>query len=562
VSRVATREQAAQPVLILAPTGRDAAAAADLLEQAGMLPKVCADLAALSSGLEEAAAVFVAEEALIGRPLDALVEWVERQAAWSDLPFVMLTSRHDHRQVAAWRQQQVDRLGNVALLERPVQPITLVSVMRTALRARKRQLEIQALLRAREAAAAGLEEQVRARTAQLQDVNERLRHEMDQRARIEASLRHAQKLEALGQLTGGVAHDFNNLLMVISAGLEMLERHDDPARRERLATAMRQATERGAALTRQLLTFSRSHALRPEQVHLSDLIGDMNEMLDRSLRGDVEVQVRLAPDLWPVFVDPGELELAILNLAVNARDAMDGSGRITIAGENTVEMDARGGQAEYVRLAVRDTGAGMSEAVQARVFEPFFTTKDVGKGSGLGLAQVYGFAKQSGGRVSIDSVEGQGTTINLLLPRSRQGGAAQRIGAPEARATDPVPGECVLLVEDDAEVATLVEDMLRSIGYDVVLATSATAALGALANGRRIDLVFSDVMMPGGTNGIELAREVRRRRTDLPVLLTSGFAESALGEAAELGIPVLRKPYGIDELRTAVRGQLRSAMAS
>lgn len=562
MTRVATREQAVQPVLILAPTGRDAAAAADLLEQAGMLPRVCADLAALSSGLEEAAAVFVAEEALIGRPLDALVEWVERQAAWSDLPFVMLTSRHDHRQVAAWRQQQVDRLGNVALLERPVQPITLVSVMRTALRARKRQLEIRALLQARDDAAANLEGQVQARTAQLQEVNERLREEMDERARIEASLRHAQKLEALGQLTGGVAHDFNNLLMVISAGLEMLERHGDKARRERLTSAMRQATQRGAALTRQLLTFSRSHALRPEPVDLSELFGEMSELLDRSLRGDVEVQVRLAPELWPVFVDPGELELAILNLAVNARDAMDGSGRITIAGENMVETGVDGNAAEYVRLAVRDTGAGMSDAVKARVFEPFFTTKDIGKGSGLGLAQVYGFAKQSGGRVTIDSVEGQGTTINLVLPRSRQAEAEQHTGAREARASAPGPDESILLVEDDPEVAMLVEDMLHSIGYEVIRATSAKAALGALANGRRIDLVFSDVMMPGGTNGIELAREVRRRRADLPVLLTSGFAESALREAADLGIPVLRKPYGIEELRVAVREQLRSAVAS
>jgi len=544
--------EGAGPVLVFAPTGRDAEAARDLLHRVGIRAQVCPDHAALVANLDGAAAVFVAEEGLIGQRSAPLADWIGRQPPWSDLPFVMLTSRRDHPKVEAWRQQQIERLGNVALIERPVQPITLVSVVQAAMRARRRQLEIRALLEARDAAAAGLEIEVQARTGELREVNARLREEMEERARVEDSLRHAQKMEALGQLTGGVAHDFNNLLMVISAGLDMLERHEDPSRRARFMSAMRQASERGAALTRQLLTFSRSHALQAEPVSLPVLIGNMSELLDRSLRGDVDVDVQLAPDLWPVFVDAGEFELAILNLAVNARDAMEGSGCILIAAHNTVEeMD---GQArEMVRLTVRDTGSGMSDDVLARVFEPFFTTKDVGKGSGLGLAQVYGFAKQSGGRVTIHTVVGQGTSITLLLPRSPQALADEGVAPRNADGPASAQDLSVLLVEDDAEVAALVGDMLRTIGYQVVHAMSARGALGALANGRRIDLVFSDIMMPGGTNGIELAREIRRRRQGLPVLLTSGFPESTGSQAQALGIPVLRKPYGIEELRAALR---------
>ena len=274
-----------QPVLIFAPTGRDAVTAASLLQRAGIATRICLDHAALVAGLDDAAAVFVAEEGLIGRSLDALCEWVGRQPPWSDLPFVMLTGSREDPRVRAWRQEQVQCLGNVALIERPVQPITLASVVQAALRARRRQLEVHALLLARDEAAASLEAEIQSRTAELRELNTRLRDEIEERARVEDSLRHAQKMEALGQLTGGVAHDFNNLLMVISAGLDMLERHEDPARRDRFVSAMRQASERGAALTRQLLTFSRSHALQAEPVSLPVLIGNMSELLDRSLRG-------------------------------------------------------------------------------------------------------------------------------------------------------------------------------------------------------------------------------------------------------------------------------------
>ncbi|MET3930087.1 signal transduction histidine kinase/ActR/RegA family two-component response regulator [Lysobacter sp. OAE881] len=545
-------ESLQEVVLIFAPTGRDATSASELLQRAGIATRICGSYDALLADIEQGAGIaFVAEEGLFGQALDRLADLVQRQPAWSDLPFVMLTSRHDHPRVAAWRKQQIERLGNVSLIERPVQPITLVSVMQAALRARKRQFEIRALLLAREAAAAQLETLVDVRTAQLQAVNTQLRDEMVERARVEETLRHAQKLEALGQLTGGVAHDFNNLLMVITAGLDMLELHDDPERRGKLVRAMQQAAQRGAGLTRQLLAFSRSRALRPETVNLSTLIGNMSELLDRSLRGDIKVNVELAQDLWPVVADPGELELVILNLAVNARDAISGSGVITITGRNARQV-IEGIEGDFVNLTVRDTGSGMTDEVKARVFEPFFTTKDVGKGSGLGLAQVYGFAKQSGGAVTIDSVVGEGTRITLCLPRSHELAEHEAIQAHHRIDVSSTPERCVLLVEDDVEVAALVEQMLRGIGYDVIHATSATAALGALADDRRVDLVFSDIMMPGGTNGIALAKQIRKRRPALPVLLTSGFSEAMRGEAEALGISILRKPYGLNELRAAI----------
>ncbi len=546
-------EPFANRVLVFAPIGRDARATADLLGRAGIDTDLCRDYDDFIDKLGEyPEAVFVAEEGLFGRPLQRLADWAAQQPPWSDLPFVILTSRHDQSRVTAWRQQLVQQLGNVSLLERPVQPITLVSVMQAALRARQRQLQVHSLLVAREQAAQQLESLVVARTMELQEVNVQLRAEMAERARVEESLRHAQKLEALGQLTGGVAHDFNNLLMVITGGLDMLERPLDPQRRVRMLQGMRQAAQRGASLTRQLLAFSRSHTLRPETVDLSRQLHDMEELLDRSLRGDVHVEVRMAADLWPVEVDPGELELALINLAVNARDAIASCGTITVRGENHPGWQGGGLSGDFVGLSVIDNGAGMSEEVKARVFEPFFTTKEVGKGSGLGLAQVYGFARQSGGTVEIDSTPGRGTTITLMLPRSHKPLSANHEAKAKSGGLGSTDAGCVLLVEDDVQVAALVADMLRDLGYEVLHASNAEAALGALADGRRVDFVFSDIMMPGGTSGVALAREIRERRPRLPILLTSGFLETSRSQAMDMGIPVLAKPYGLHDLQAAI----------
>ena len=385
------------------------------------------------------------------------------------------------------------------------------------------------------------------------NITERLR---DQQRLLEAEekILQTQKIEAIGQLTGGVAHDFNNLLMVISSGLDMMDRQTDPARRERILAAMRQAVDRGAALTRQLLTFSRRQKLQPEPIDLGRRIADMREMLDRSLRGDIQVQMDFQTDIWAAEVDPGELELAVLNLAVNARDAMDSGGIIRIRGSNVanfIDGDLRG---DFVSLSVADEGSGMSPEVIARVFEPFFTTKDIGKGSGLGLAQVHGFAHASGGTVKICSEVGKGTTVSMLLPRTHK-----QPPTPAAALHSVMPAQAkrsaglALLVDDDDSVAALVGEMFDQLGYERLRVASAEAALGALADHRAVDVVFSDVMMPGTMNGLQLALEIRRRHPGLPVLLTSGFSDAIKQEAAQQKIPLLSKPYRLEVLETALR---------
>jgi signal transduction histidine kinase/ActR/RegA family two-component response regulator len=541
-------------ILIFAPIGRDGRAVHDLLQKAGMHSIVCVTLRDLVERIEEgAAAAFVAEEGLVGAEVDRLRHWVEAQPAWSDLPFVILTSRRDQRPISEWRQQIVDALRNVSLLERPVQTVTLTSTLQACVRARLRQYEVRELLCQQAEAARQLEGLVAARTADLESTNLELRAQIAERAKAEEALRHSQKIEALGQLTGGVAHDFNNLLMVITGGLEMLLRNPPSARRSRLIEGMQKAAQRGADLTRQLLAFSRRQPLKPQPVDLARHIGGMRDLLDRSLRGDVEVVFDVPDDLWPAEVDPGELELVILNLAVNARDAMPEGGRISICASNAPRL--RPDDKDWIRLSVMDAGTGMSDEVKRHVFEPFFTTKEIGRGSGLGLAQVHGFATQSGGTVEVDSTPGHGTTITLVLPRS--------MGIPETsqtRRSEPCgDGEQVhttgqvLLVEDDDEVAALVEDMLGQLGYTPARVSSAKAALGALADGRHVDLVLSDVMMPGGMSGLDLAREIRQRRPSLPLLLTSAFAEAIKRDAEQEGIAVLPKPYLLGDLELALK---------
>lgn len=552
---MALSESRPEPVLVFAPIGRDAAASVDLLLGNGIAAKACGDLATFVTALEAgASAVFLAEEALFGKHANSLFKWVADQPPWSDLPFILLTSRQEQVGIEAWRQNLITRLRNVALLERPVQALTLVSTLQSALRARRRQLELRALLEEREQTAQELERQVVARTQQLEAANEALREQMTARAQVEEKLRQTQKIEAVGQLTGGVAHDFNNLLMVISGGLEMLDRQTDPDRRKRLMDGMRKAAERGSGLTRQLLAFSRRQKLKPQTVDLARQIRGMRELLDRSLRGDVHVTFDLPSDLWPVEVDPSELELVVLNLAVNARDAMPRGGTIEIRAANTTVEDVQGVKS-FVRLSVSDNGSGMTEEVQARVFEPFFTTKDIGKGSGLGLAQVHGFVQQSHGKIEIDSEVGRGTTITLLLPRSSKVPELDQENLGHLHAARPSVSSAgsVLLVEDDDEVAALVGEMLRELGFLVVRVSTAAAALGALANGRQVDVVFSDIMMPGGMNGVELAKEIRTRRTDLPILLTSGYSEAVKQAADAQGVRILRKPYQLTELSEALQ---------
>jgi PAS domain S-box-containing protein len=387
------------------------------------------------------------------------------------------------------------------------------------------------------------------------DVTARLR-DQDRLRRAEEALRHSQKLESLGQLTGGVAHDFNNLLAVFASGLQILERSTSDAQRQRVFDAMRRSVARGTGLTRHLLAFSRRRPVNPESIDVGTQLLGMGPMLDASLGGHIHVEMQLDDELWPIEVDAGEMELAMLNLCLNARDAMTGGGLITVTAANVPDGDDRN-HGGFVRICVSDTGSGMTPEVAARAFEPFFTTKDVSKGSGLGLPQVYGFAQQSGGRVTIESTAGAGTTVTLLLPRSlRQPLAASRPGDSPARPAGAERRGAALLVEDDREVSALAREMLGSLGFAVTHVASADAALGALANSRSIDVVFSDVMMPGGVTGLQLAREIRRRYPELPIVLTTGYVES-VAEMIDGEFELLLKPYSFEALADAVGGRLK-----
>lgn len=402
-----------------------------------------------------------------------------------------------------------------------------------------------------------LEEAVRERTQELWEANQKLKAEAIERQAAEAQLRQVQKMEAVGQLTGGIAHDFNNMLAVVVGGIDLARRRLNGPRREimtHLTNAMEGAT-RAAALTRRLLSFARSEPLMPERVESAVLVGGMSELLDRTLGERVKVVTELADDAWPVFVDPHQLENAIVNLAVNARDAMDGSGTLTIRTRN-LRMEAnqvgdiRSG--EYLVIDVIDTGCGMTPEVKERAFEPFFTTKAVGKGTGLGLSQIFGFAHQSGGEVGIESTVRKGTTVSIYLPRTDAEASNIRTHpAMKARTEDEmtVPGARILLVEDDPRVRTATIGALEDLGYDPVACASGAEAL-ALFDSVEFDLVISDVIMPEMT-GPELIRELKARRSDIAVLFVTGYVGEGEGEEL-VGYDLLRKPFTVSTLSSAV----------
>jgi len=366
------------------------------------------------------------------------------------------------------------------------------------------------------------------------------------RKQLEEQLAHARKMEAVGQLTGGVAHDFNNLLTVVLGNIDMLGRKsEDESRRQRRIEAIRQATERGRDLTRQLLAFSRRQHLSPITLDVNALIRDFAPLIRQAVGEAVTLDFALADDTLSAHVDPTQLETALLNLAVNARDAMPSGGVLSIA----TLIDRADGR-ELVVVEVADTGVGMSADVRDRVFEPFFTTKEVGKGSGLGLSQVYGFVRQSEGEVRVDSAVDRGTRFQLRLPLSDA--PAEAVGADETPKEVTGGVERVLLVEDDPTVLALTLDMLTGLGYEATTATHAGEALKIIASEAPIDLLLTDVVMPGGISGVELARAALEARPGLPVLLTSGFiGEGARLETAEF--PLLDKPYETATLAAKLR---------
>jgi nitrogen-specific signal transduction histidine kinase/CheY-like chemotaxis protein len=368
-------------------------------------------------------------------------------------------------------------------------------------------------------------------------------------------LAQAQKMEALGQLTGGIAHDFNNLLMIVSGYAQILQGRLKEAKDKQAVEAIRAAAGRGEKLTRQLLAFSRRQQLMPVAVDLRQRIDAVRDMLAPSLRGNIELICEIEDKVWPVEVDLGELELALVNISVNARDAMPEGGTITLSARNVVLKPGSAAGAlegDFVALAIIDNGSGMPPDVLARVFEPFYTTKPVGKGTGLGLSQVHGFAIQSGGAATVSSEPGKGTAVTIYLPRGR---AEPELSTDDDLDAGPDTAQgTVLLVEDSREVSEVTSTLFEQLGYRVVRSENAAEALRHLQQGIHFDLLFSDIVMPGPMNGLALAQACRDNFPDIPVLLTSGFSDAA--NLVDGRFDILRKPFELSALEHAIKAVL------
>ena len=393
--------------------------------------------------------------------------------------------------------------------------------------------------------------------ARLVEAYRRLQEETKERASAEEALRHAKKMESLGELTGGIAHDFNNLLMAASSALELMERSNDPAKITQLKQGLRQTIERGAALTKQLLAFARRTPLKPQVIDLVKHLQSMQTLLERSLRENINVEFHSDIALGYVELDPAQLELAVLNIAINARDAMPNGGKIEVSLQNMPKLLPQ--DKEMVRLAISDNGTGIPPDVLPKVFEPFFTTKSMGRGTGMGLSQVYGFVHASGGQVSIASTQGRGTSIIMLLPRSYKSlSVTAKPTTLPTRAKTTKAVLRVLIVEDDLSIAELLSKMLSELGLSPAHVPTADAALAFLRSNREpIDLVLSDMVMPGMTDGLALALIITKEWPKLKIVLTTG-SSGAAAAAAQHGFPVLLKPYLLQVLDT----ELTNAMAS
>jgi PAS domain S-box-containing protein len=666
--------------VILAPTGRDGSVAAALIKEAGYYANICSDLAALLREMEGGAGLAViADEAIKTADLRGLMRWLNEQPAWSDFPIVLLTHQGGgpERNPDAARLGQV--LGNVTFIERPFHPTTLVSVVGSAVRGRRRQYETRRILadltesegllqtaldaghlgtlelhlpefelqasdtckaffgrkpgeafsyqdllaavhpddRARRlevlnlAIATGsdysmeyrniwpdgsqhwvdvraravrrpdgslkslvgvssditarkiaeieretLLEQLAAERTALAELTATLEQRVDQRTadlmkevaareRAQEQLRQAQKMETIGQLTGGVAHDFNNLLMAVMGNLDLLRKRlpDDP-RLRRLIDGALQGAERGATLTQRLLAFARQQDLKAVPVDLRVLLQGMIDLLERSLGPRVGLRLDIPPGLPAARVDANQLELAVLNLAINARDAMPDGGSIDIkVTESRVSGDPALKAGRYLKLSVIDNGTGMPAEILQRAIEPFFSSKPLGKGTGLGLSMVHGIAVQLGGALQLSSAEGKGTTATLLLPAAS---AVPETESPALTAQKVHRSAVILFVDDDPLIAMSTTEMLEDLGHRVIGANSGRHALDILKSEQPIDLMMTDHVMPGMT-GVELATASRKVRPSLPILLATGYAE--LPEGAQLDLPRLAKPYHQDELR-------------
>jgi signal transduction histidine kinase/CheY-like chemotaxis protein len=558
--------------LILAPQGRDAFVAARILGEATLVSEICDDLPKLLRELTFGAGLAVlTEESIRSADIKYLVHWIGSQPSWSDFPFVILTERGAGVERNPAAERQMEALGNVTFLERPFHPTTLISVVKTALRGRRRQYEARARLEALHESEGHakrseaelrrlnetLETRVAERTAEIEATNRQLVSQIEERERIESTLRQMQRLEAVGQLTTGVAHDFNNLLTVVLGNLGFVEKDLGSALdlkvKQRLSH-MRLAAERGAKLTGQLLAFSRRQLLVPKPVDLSGTLANMHDLLQSTLGNSVHIKTSFKSDLWRALVDPNQIELAVLNLAINARDASQIGDSITLETTNATVGPPQNGHeppaGEYVVVSVTDTGTGMTKEVLAKAFEPFYTTKDIGKGSGLGLSQVLGFAKQSGGGMRIESRVGEGTSVKIYLPRARSADTAlpsEPIGVSQRSAK----GAVILLVDDDSAVREVTASILRDLGHVVIEVGSGGGALDLLDRNAQIELVILDFAMLG-MNGMEVARQVHTKVPCCPVLFITGYADTSALEDID-DTQIVRKPFIGTELADKVQ---------
>lgn len=665
--------------IILAPRGRDSHIALAILQEAGFPAMVTPNLLELSKELSSGAGMaIIADEALRGADINILLETLKQQPAWSDIPIVLLTHHGGPEQNPSAYLGEL--LGNVTFLERPFHPATLVSLVTTAVRGRRRQYEARARMedlleseqRLQNALKAGrlgswqleaefltltcsgiskshygrgedadfayedwldsvyAEDQPRMQSAlqrsldagddfvieyrnvwpdgslnwvdvrarairakngrvsslvgvtsditerkqaevQLQRLNETLEQQVEERTsqlrHNEEVLRQSQKMEAVGQLTGGIAHDFNNMLTGIIGSLELLRRRLARGRTDDLDSLIDlgvTSANRAAALTHRLLAFSRRQSLDSKPVQMNQLVNSMGELIHRSLNENTRLEMRLNEQLWTAEADPNQLESALLNLVLNARDAMPDGGRLLVETSNQrldrslTDVHENLLPGDYVVLSVSDTGCGMPDTVISRAFDPFFTTKPIGQGTGLGLSMIYGFTKQSHGHVAIKSEVGNGTTVQLFLPRFK-GEQAQNDLAYEGNAIEAREGETVLIVEDDPAVRALVSEVLSELGYSFVVASAADSAVPILESGQRIDLLISDVGLPG-MNGRQLAEIGRQLRPGLKVLFITGYAEHAAIRAGFLddGMQMITKPFAFDHLTAKVREMIEA----
>ena len=533
-----------------------------MLDEANIDSKACASIPDFVYQLDAGAGFgIVTEEALHRADLRPLASWLEAQPEWSDFPFVLLTVRGGGLERNPSAARFLRALGNVSFLERPFHPTTLISISSSALRGRRRQydardrlLELhdgrERIIKANE----GLEQRVAERTEELQRAYQRVLQESAQRQAAEEQLRQSQKLEMIGQLTGGVAHDFNNLLTAVIGNLSLLQKHvpHGDARARRLIDGAVQGANRGAALTQRLLAFARQQSLEVAATDVVELVAGMKDLLERSIGPTIQLSFDLTTRPAIALIDANQVELALLNLAVNARDAMPDGGALRIGVDLASSADV--GEihdGDFVHIWVDDTGSGMDEETLQRAIDPFFSTKELGKGTGLGLSMVHGLAVQLHGALRLHSVVGKGTRADLYFPATRE--IAESRSESEVPVASVAHRSRILLVDDDALIAMSSVDMLEDLGHEVLEANSGEQALDVLRSADAVDLLITDFAMPGMT-GMQLIQAARALCPQLPVLLATGYAELPNGS---VDVPRIGKPYTQIQLASEVAKLLR-----